>query len=122
MVESSQPGIQLFKGAVSDPGTRGASPYQLINERSQPNILQVRGLEGDNNKVVMGGCMGCHGNAQYPRNKYIDASSPWTTDGLGPTIFNFLTNADTLPGKGFAVEVRPSSVAQVRTRTQVYIK
>ncbi|MFE8605465.1 hypothetical protein [Archangium violaceum] len=114
VIESSQPGIQLFKGAVSDPGMRGAGKYQLLNERSMANIQQVRGLPLTANKVVMGGCMGCHGNAQYPRAN--------GETGTGPTIFNFLTTQDTLSGKGFEVEVRPTSIAEVRKRTQVYMK
>ncbi|WP_233262102.1 hypothetical protein [Vitiosangium sp. GDMCC 1.1324] len=114
VIESSQPGIQLFKGAVSDPGTRGAAANQLINERETPNILQVRGLPATSNQVVMGGCMGCHGNAQYPRAR--------GEEGPGPTIFNFLTTEDTLSGRGFKVDVRPTSLGEVRTRAQVYIK
>ncbi|ADO73288.1 hypothetical protein [Stigmatella aurantiaca] len=117
VVESSRPGIQLFKGAVSDPGTRGAAPNQLINERSQPNILQVPGLADSYNTVVMGGCMGCHGNAQYPRPQ--DAQGK---EKPGPTIFNFLTSEDTLSGKGFEVDVRATRAGEPRANTRVYIE
>jgi hypothetical protein len=121
VVESSRPGIQLFKGAVSDPGLRHAAPDQLVNERSTPNILNVRGLS-NYNTVVMGGCMGCHGNAQYPRA--LVPRKPGEEPGYqgsGPTIFNFLTNEGTLSGAGFEVDVRPTGVGQQRTSTRVYI-
>jgi hypothetical protein len=113
VVESSRPGIQLFKGAVSDPGTRGANPNQLLNERSMANILNAPGLT-NYNTVVMGGCMGCHGNAQYPRSN--DGT------GTGPTIFNFLTSEETLSGAGFEVDVRPTRIGHPRTSTQAYMK
>ncbi|HYI00041.1 hypothetical protein [Hyalangium sp.] len=121
VIESSRPGIQLFKGAVSDPGVRHAAPDQLLNERSRPNILNVRGLPNDNT-VVMGGCMGCHGNAQYPRALVPrEPGGELGYQGTGPTIFNFLTNEGTLSGAGFEVDVRPTGVGPQRASTRVYI-
>ncbi|RKH19246.1 hypothetical protein D7X74_07460 [Corallococcus sp. CA047B] len=115
VIESSRSGVQLFKGAVADPGLRGAAPNQLINDRSKPNVRQVRGLDPSTyDTVVMGGCMGCHGNAQYPRDP--------NNNELGPTIFNFLTSEDTLSGKGFGVDVRPERLGEPRTNTHAYIE
>ncbi|WP_437927367.1 hypothetical protein WMF37_51510 [Sorangium sp. So ce291] len=117
VIESTLPGIQLFKGGVSDPGTRGATINQLINERTNHyNIQQVRGLPPSTNQVVMGGCMGCHGNAQYSLDKNGKAQA------TGPTIFNFLTKPETLTGQGFAADVRPQNSSEVKPRTRAYIK
>lgn len=61
VIESSRPGVQLFKGGVSPPGNN-----TLTNTRNAGNI-SVKLTESK--KVPqpdfnMGGCKGCHGNAQ----------------------------------------------------------
>lgn len=113
VIESSQPGIQLFKGAVKDPGTgfNGAGVDKFINERTKANILNVRGLQDTG--LVMGGCMGCHGNAQYPRD-------PKT--GIGPSIFNFLITSDTLSGQGFSAEARNETPEELRAQALKYMR
>ncbi|BDX05398.1 hypothetical protein [Planctobacterium marinum] len=70
-VESSQPGLQLFSGAVDNPNS--GNQYTFTNYRALPN---TKGIKGPNvspapqksmigaAKWTMGGCMGCHGNAQ----------------------------------------------------------
>jgi hypothetical protein len=117
VIESSQPGIQLFKGGVKDPNTpalpgkTGTAKDQFVDLRGKANILKVRGLP--DNDLVMGGCMGCHGNAQYPRD-------PNTGDG--PSIFNFLITADTLSGKGFSAEAQNESPEELRAQALKYMR
>lgn len=65
-IESSQPGVQLFKGGVIGPGntTGGAS---FINNRESSSYKGTNAQNvtlSDGHKVTMGGCMGCHGQAQ----------------------------------------------------------
>lgn len=79
VIESSQPGVQLFKGGVDGP-----SDGTFTNDRSQTNITNVSGEP----TVVMGGCMGCHGRAE---------------NGDGDSLFNFLLiNKNRLAGGGYA--------------------
>ena len=88
VVESSQPGIQLFKGGAPGP-VSGTFP----NPRSGPsalNIQNVPGLPASANNLVMGGCMGCHGQSKYSN----------TTTGNTDSIFSFLISTDNLNGKG----------------------
>ncbi len=57
VVESSQPGIQLFRGG-------------LTKRTTFPNIrnhLNVRDPKQNNMKFSAGGCLGCHGVAQVDR-------------------------------------------------------
>ncbi|WP_143324141.1 exo-alpha-sialidase [Caulobacter sp. X] len=56
VVESSQPGIQLFRGFP--PITKGT----LTNLRNQVNVIDYHFSGGQN--FSMGGCQGCHGVAQ----------------------------------------------------------
>jgi hypothetical protein len=78
VVESSQPGVQLFKGATDGP-TSGV----FTNERASANIINVPNTP----QVNMGGCMGCHGRAIYNNDN---------------SIFNFLMiNKNRLMGKGY---------------------
>lgn len=71
VVESSQPGLQLFTGTVKNPTSEDPT---FTNNRALPG--NDKGAAGPNvspapqdNKIgaakwTMGGCMGCHGNAQ----------------------------------------------------------
>ena len=61
VVESSQAGIQLFRGGLSsDP-----SFEPLPNIRNKLNMIdKVGGGSEQYKKYSMGGCMGCHGAAQ----------------------------------------------------------
>lgn len=110
VIESSQPGIQLFKGGVVDPEP-DKRDFTLQNKRELPNILKVRGLDDSANTLVMGGCMGCHGNAQYPRD----------ANGKGPTIFNFLISADTMTGSGFSADERNEPPGGLRRKILEYL-
>lgn len=77
VVESSQPGIQLFKGAL------GSDFFS--NVRSGTNALNIQNVPGiPSNQIVMGGCMGCHGRSMYN----------------GGSIFSFLINQKNLSGTG----------------------
>ena len=60
MVESSQPGIQLFRGGNSFPIPRD---HILTNTRNMKNI-KVPDYDHSIQSQTMGGCMGCHGIAQ----------------------------------------------------------
>ena len=66
VVESSQPGLQLFRGG----GTDSPSP----NARNLLNVCdakQTTGCDtgpGTNAKFSVGGCQGCHGVAQTQNN------------------------------------------------------
>lgn len=110
VIESSQPGIQLFKGGVVDPEPE-KQEFTLLNKRGLPNILKVKELPESANNLVMGGCMGCHGNAQYPRD----------ANGTGPSIFNFLITSDTMTGKGFSADERNEPPGELRKRILEYL-
>ncbi|TCV67115.1 sialidase family protein [Pseudomonas fluorescens] len=60
MVESSQPGIQLFRGSNSFPIPEDSV---LTNTRDFKNI-RVPDYDHGTQSLTMGGCMGCHGIAQ----------------------------------------------------------
>lgn len=60
MVESSQPGIQLFRGGNSFPIPQDSV---LTNTRDFKNI-RVPDYDHGTQSLTMGGCMGCHGIAQ----------------------------------------------------------
>lgn len=115
VIESSQPGVQLFKGGVKDPGDRGTPDNQFVNQRSLANIIQVPGLTdasgtvlGGSETLVMGGCMGCHGNARLPR-------------GTGPSLFSFLISGETLGGSGFGADARDDAPAElIQRRSYIY--
>ena len=72
VIESSQPGVQLFTGKVKNPSA--ANNYTFTNSRALPNKGNTnRGPNvspaPQNGKIgaakwTMGGCMGCHGVAQ----------------------------------------------------------
>lgn len=110
VIESSQPGIQLFKGGVTDP-IPDKQQFTLLAKRGLPSILGVKKLPPNSDKLVMGGCMGCHGNAQYPRS----------ADGSGPSIFSFLINKDTLGGQGFSADVRNESSGELSKKGLEYL-
>ncbi|QWP77151.1 hypothetical protein J5226_01730 [Lysobacter sp. K5869] len=110
VIESGQPGIQLFKGGVKDPNP-DKQEFTLLAKRGLSSILGVKKLPPNSDQLVMGGCMGCHGNAQYPRG----------TDGKGPSIFSFLINKDTLTGQGFSADVRNESSAELSKKRLEYL-
>jgi hypothetical protein len=56
--------------------------------------------------------MGCHGNAQYPRDK---------VSGQGPSIFSFLINSDTMGGKGFSADERNESPTELSAKRLEYL-
>ncbi|WP_064747606.1 hypothetical protein [Lysobacter antibioticus] len=111
VIESSQPGIQLFKGGVKDPHP-GKQDFTLEAKRGLASIRNVKGLPPKSDQLVMGGCMGCHGNAQYPRDK---------DTGLGPSIFSFLINKDTMTGQGFSADVRNEDPSELRKKRLEYL-
>ncbi|MGN7918212.1 hypothetical protein [Lysobacter sp. 22409] len=113
VVESSQPGIQLFKGGVKDPHP-DKKDFTLLAKRGLPSILGVKakGLPPNADQLVMGGCMGCHGNAQYPRDKVT---------GQGPSIFSFLIDGNTMGGQGFSADVRNESAAELSAKRLEYL-
>ena len=61
MVESSQPGIQLFRGGNSFPIPENSI---LTNTRDFLNIRVPDYDHSTKSTLTMGGCMGCHGIAQ----------------------------------------------------------
>jgi hypothetical protein len=61
MVESSQPGIQLFRGSNSFPIPEDSV---LTNTRDFLNIRVPDYDHSTKSTLTMGGCMGCHGIAQ----------------------------------------------------------
>lgn len=107
VIESSQPGIQLFKGGIRF-GKNAGGKRTFINDRAKPNILNVPGVDGN---TVMGGCMGCHGNATYDNN------------GTTTSIFNFLISKENLLGQGGfeADEVDASAEAFLRRSEQYFV-
>jgi len=57
VIESSQPGIQLFRGGISQDSDTGV----LTNSRNQTNVVdEAQGGAA----FSVGGCQGCHGVAQ----------------------------------------------------------
>ncbi|MBT2748697.1 MULTISPECIES: hypothetical protein [unclassified Lysobacter] len=110
VIESSQPGIQLFKGGVKDPDP-DKQQFTLLAKRGLPSILGVKKLPPNADQLVMGGCMGCHGNAQYPRNE----------EGKGPSIFSFLINRDTMAGQGFSADERNESATKLSAKGLEYL-
>jgi hypothetical protein len=58
-IESSQPGIQLFRGGVTIDLT--STPTMLMNNVNKVNVQDPK---QDNQVFSAGGCMGCHGVAQ----------------------------------------------------------
>jgi hypothetical protein len=110
VIESSQPGIQLFKGGVQDPDPTNQD-FTLLSQRGLASILGVKDLPASANTLVMGGCMGCHGNAQYPRD----------ADGKGPSIFSFLISQDTMTGAGFSADERNEPPGELSTKALEYL-
>jgi hypothetical protein len=83
VIESSQPGVQLFRGGFSI-NKDNPNDVVLMNTRNQTNVVDA--AQG-NAGFSMGGCQGCHGVAQ-------------TQAG---TDFSFLFGAR--DGKGFSPDV-----------------
>lgn len=82
MVESSQPGIQLFRGSNVFP-IQGNNT--LTNARNLTNI-KVPDYEHSTQSLTMGGCMGCHGIAQSSLKQgfsfLFDAINPTFSKGV----------------------------------------
>ncbi|VII92851.1 MULTISPECIES: exo-alpha-sialidase [unclassified Pseudomonas] len=78
MVESSQPGIQLFRGSNVFPIPNDNT---LTNAREQPNIM-VPDYEHSTQSLTMGGCMGCHGIAQSS----LKQGFSFLFDAINPTL------------------------------------
>jgi len=101
VVESSQPGIQLFRGF---PPISGAPfPPALVNIRNQVNVIDNHFSPGSLSS--MGGCQGCHGIAQ-------------TQNGFD---FSFLFFG--AGGGGFSPEtvgIIPPAAGQVRLQAKRY--
>ncbi|OHU89144.1 MULTISPECIES: hypothetical protein [Pseudoalteromonas] len=135
VIESSQPGIQLFKGGApgplpQPPNTTNCS--QPVPSAGQPSVnclpnpragstaaniqnvpnLVVPGIShGDQNSIVMGGCMGCHGQAKYT-NK----------DGTTSSIFSFLISQPNLEGNGgFTADPFDQTGVSLSTAAQKYM-
>ncbi|GAB4185735.1 MAG: hypothetical protein Tsb002_09750 [Wenzhouxiangellaceae bacterium] len=110
VIESSQPGIQLFKGGAPGP-VNGVLP----NPRSGSgavNIQNVPGLPASANDIVMGGCMGCHGQAKYPTGESNQQRS----------IFSFLITQDNLLGNGgFEADELNESDSELLTKSRMYM-
>lgn len=100
VIESSQPGVQLFKGGVAGPSPASSSSGGQVftNNRAANNIFYPSSSSGGSSSsssggsapapVNMGGCMGCHGNAKFPGQDF--------------SSFNFLTvNKKRLAGHGY---------------------
>lgn len=60
MVESSQPGIQLFRGSNDFP----IPPDHVLTHRRNFSNIRVPDFDNTTHSLTMGGCMGCHGIAQ----------------------------------------------------------
>ena len=83
MVESSQPGIQLFRGSNIFPIPNNNT---LTNARNQPNI-KVPDYDHSTQSLTMGGCMGCHGIAQSS----LKQGFSFLFDAINPTFSNGVT-------------------------------
>lgn len=83
MVESSQPGIQLFRGSNVFPIPNDNT---LTNARNQTNIM-VPDYEHSTKSLTMGGCMGCHGIAQSS----LKQGFSFLFDAINPTFANGTT-------------------------------
>ncbi|CAH9049553.1 hypothetical protein PSECIP111951_03781 [Pseudoalteromonas holothuriae] len=118
VIESSQPGIQLFKGGAPGPiyqTSKNAKCDQLPpvdkdnnakktkffcfpnprsgasaeNIQNVPNLVVPGVSHAQQNSIVMGGCMGCHGQSKYKN-----------ADGTTSSIFSFLISTKNLESKG----------------------
>jgi hypothetical protein len=76
-VESSQPGIQLFRGGVAI--DHEATPMTLTNNVNRANVQDPK---QDDQVFAVGGCMGCHGVAQT-RNGLDFSFLFFGSDGIG---------------------------------------
>lgn len=110
VIESSQTGIQLFKGGAPGP-VNGTLP----NPRSGTgavNIQNVPGLPASANNLVMGGCMGCHGQSRYANS----------TTNKSDSIFSFLISTNNLNGEGgFEADVLNESNSTLDTKSAKYM-
>jgi hypothetical protein len=93
VIESSRPGIQLFRGGISTTTDEKTQIRTLTNRRNQSNVVDEM---QDGEPFSVGGCQGCHGIAQ-------------TAAGFD---FSFLYGAR--DGKGFS----PDTVGEVSAETQ----
>ncbi|MCG7551764.1 MULTISPECIES: hypothetical protein [Pseudoalteromonas] len=122
IIESSQSGLQLFKGrapAIIDntlANNKAPCPNApigskcLLNQRELPNITNVPELS---NHFVMGGCMGCHGRATYTTSNNKDKPR---------SIFSFLISEKNLTGQGgFNADALDESTKKMLEKSKEYM-
>ena len=66
--------LQQFKGRVADSGAPTAVPVPPPNPLPPPNVFTPASLPPGVVGVNMGGCMGCHGNAQVTQAPILASS------------------------------------------------
>ncbi|SDY24977.1 glycoside hydrolase [Pseudomonas sp. NFACC08-1] len=116
MVESSQPGIQLFRGSNVFPIPKNNT---LINARNQLNI-KVPDYDHSTQGLTMGGCMGCHGIAQSSLKQgfsfLFDAINPTLSKGVtgfaGPETVG-LPDPRTMKARALKYSFGPQNTAAV---------
>ncbi|KAB0520437.1 sialidase family protein [Pseudomonas brassicacearum] len=116
MVESSQPGIQLFRGSNVFPIPNNNT---LTNARNQPNI-KVPDYAHSTQSLTMGGCMGCHGIAQSSLKQgfsfLFDAINPTFAKGVtgfaGPETVG-LPDPRTMKARALKYSFGPQNAAAV---------
>jgi len=116
MVESSQPGIQLFRGSNIFPIPNNNT---LTNARNQPNI-KVPDYDHSTQSLTMGGCMGCHGIAQSSLKQgfsfLFDAINPTFSKGVtgfaGPETVG-LPDPRTMKARALKYSFGPQNTAAV---------
>lgn len=116
MVESSQPGIQLFRGSNVFPIPNNNT---LTNARNQPNI-KVPDYDHSTQSLTMGGCMGCHGIAQSSLKQgfsfLFDAINPMLSKGVtgftGPETVG-LPDPRTMKARALKYSFGPQNTAAV---------
>ncbi|SDB41765.1 glycoside hydrolase [Pseudomonas sp. NFACC13-1] len=116
MVESSQPGIQLFRGSNVFPIPNNNT---LTNARNQPNI-KVPVYDHSTQSLTMGGCMGCHGIAQSSLKQgfsfLFDAINPTFSKGVtgfaGPETVG-LPDPRTMKARALKYSFGPRNTAAV---------
>ena len=98
VVESSRPGIQLFRGGVIGPVKNG-SKNVFTNNRLQGNISNglVENKPVPAQSYTMGGCQGCHGRAQAAGQDFSFLAS--STTGVGKEL-------DSVAGSGMSAEAK----------------
>ncbi len=98
VVESSQPGIQLFQGGPPGPS----------NNTLTPNLTSKNVTAADGFKVTIGGCMGCHGVAQQSGTDFS-----FLVGGLGRTAT--ATQSARIPGFSPEPLLEEATLNSIRT-------